>query len=166
MPGSASIGVPSGRGRQDMSRYISHYTLRIDAKGRVSIPASFRAVLTRDGFDGLCIHPALDHPALEAGGHALLGEIDTLLSTLPPGSPERDRIATALFGTTEILKVDPEGRIVLGESAKAHAGITDAVTFAGLGHKFQIWEPGRFGAHLQAARTAVRDLRRASDRPS
>ena len=67
---------------------------------------------------------------------------------------------TALFGTSEILKVDPEGRVILTESVKVHAGITDTVVFVGLGHKFQIWEPERFRAHLEEARAKVRDLKK------
>ena len=51
-----------------MDRFVSNFTLRLDAKGRVSIPASYRAVLARDGFDGLYCYPALDQPAVDAGG--------------------------------------------------------------------------------------------------
>jgi MraZ protein len=61
-----------------MDRFVSNFTNRVDAKGRVSIPASFRLVLGRDGFEGLYVHPALDMAALDAGGNALLGEIDGL----------------------------------------------------------------------------------------
>ena len=82
-----------------------------------------------------------------------------LVDTLPY-SDERDQLSTALFGTSEILKVDPEGRVILTESVKVHAGIDDAVTFVGLGHKFQIWEPERFRAHLEEARTKVRELKK------
>lgn len=142
-----------------MHRFVSNSTNRLDAKGRVSIPAPFRAVLARDGFEGLYVHPALDTPALDAGGNALLDEIDAFLSTLSPYSDERDQLSTALFGTSEILKVDTEGRVILTESVKTHAGITDAVTFVGLGHKFQLWEPERFRAHLEAARAKVRDMK-------
>ena len=142
-----------------MDRFVSNFSSRIDAKGRVSIPAPFRAVLTRDGFEGLYVHPALDAPALDAGGNALLSEIEALLSTLPPYSEERDRLSTALFGTSEILKVDPEGRVILTESVKAHAGIADAVAFVGLGRKFQMWEPEAFRAYLAEARAKVRALR-------
>jgi MraZ protein len=142
-----------------MDRFVSNVTTRLDAKGRISIPAPFRAVLARDGFEGLYIHPALDCPALDAGGNTLLKEIDLLLSTLSPYSDEQDRLATALFGTSEVLKLDSEGRVTLSESAKTHAGITDGVTFVGLGRKFQIWEPERFRAHLDAARRTVRAFR-------
>lgn len=143
-----------------MNRFVSNFTNRLDAKGRVSIPAPFRAVLVRDGFEGLYVHPALDAPALDAGGNTLLGEIDALLSRLPAYSDERDQLSTALFGVSEILKVDPEGRVGLTESVKSHAGFGDQVTFVGLGHKFQLWHPDRFGAHLEAARERVRELKR------
>jgi MraZ protein len=147
-----------------MDRFVSNFFGRLDAKGRVSIPATFRAVLARDGFEGLYLHPALDGPALDAGGHALLAEIETFLSTFPPYSEERDRLATALYGTSEILRLDPEGRAILGEGAKAHAGIADAVAFVGLGRKFQIWEPQAFRAHLSDAQAKVRELKRAPAR--
>ena len=70
-----------------MDRFVSHYTLRLDAKGRVSIPAPFRAVLARDGYEGIYCYPALGRPALDAGGHALLAEIETLIgkSAWPSG---------------------------------------------------------------------------------
>jgi MraZ protein len=148
-----------------MDRFVSHFTNRLDAKGRVSIPASFRAVLARDGFEGLYVHPALDSPALDAGGNRLLQEIDAFLSGLSPYSDERDQLSTALFGTSEILKVDPEGRMTLTDSVKSHAEITDCVTFVGLGHKFQIWEPERFRTHLEEARAKVRDLKRSLGTP-
>ena len=67
------------------------YTLRLDAKGRVSIPAPFRAVLARDGFEGLYCYPALDRPALDAGGNALLTEIEALIARFPPYSEEREQ---------------------------------------------------------------------------
>jgi MraZ protein len=139
-----------------MDRFVSHTMLRLDAKGRVSVPASFRAVLARDGFDGLYCYPALDRPALDAGGNALLAEIEALITGFLPFSDQREQFSLALYGTSETLKIDGEGRVVLTEALKTHAGITDAVTFAGLGHKFRIWEPGRFRAELAEATYKVR----------
>jgi MraZ protein len=139
-----------------MDRFVSHYMLRLDAKGRVSVPAAFRAVLARDGFDGLYCHPALDRPALDAGGNALLTEIEALIAAFPPYSEERERFALSLCGTSETLKIDGEGRVGLTDTLKAHAGITDTATFVGLGHKFRIWEPSRFRAELAEATEKVR----------
>jgi MraZ protein len=139
-----------------MDRFVSHHVLRLDAKGRVSVPAAFRAVLAGDGFDGLYCHPALDRPAVDAGGNALLAEIEALITGFSPYSEEREQFSLALFGTSETLKIDGEGRVVLTEAHKAHAGIKDAVIFVGLGHKFRIWEPDRFRAELAEATDKVR----------
>src|SRR5712691_797668 len=146
--------------RGDMDLFVSNYTLRLDAKGRVSIPAAYRAVLGRDGFEGLYCYPALDRPAVDAGGNALLAEIDQLISRFPPYSDEREDLSTALDGTSETLKIDGEGRVILSDPLKAHAGIAEAVAFVGLGHKFQIWEPERFRAQLAEATGKVRALKK------
>ena len=132
-----------------MDLFVSHYSLRLDAKGRVSIPAPFRAVLARDGFEGLYCYPTLDRPALDAGGNALLKEIEALVARFPPYSEEREQFSAALYGTSEVVKIDGEGRAILTEPLKGHAGIKDEIAFVGLGHKFQIWEPGRFRARTR-----------------
>jgi len=154
------VAVRVGSRGESVDRFVSQFTNRLDAKGRVSIPASFRAVLARDGFDGLFVHPSLDAQAVDCGGHALLREIDQLLLRHAPYSEERDVLATALFGASEILKLDSEGRVILPEPIKAYAGITSEVSFVGQGDKFQVWEPGRLQAHFEEARNRVRDIRR------
>ena len=142
-----------------MDRFVSHYLLRLDAKGRVSIPASFRAVLAQDGSDGLFCCPALDRPAIDMGGTALLTEIEQLIASFPPYSDEREQFSTALYGSSETLTIDAEGRVKLTEALKDHAGIMEAVSFVGLGHKFQIWAPDRFSAQLSEATGKMRALK-------
>jgi MraZ protein len=143
-----------------MDRFFSHYILRLDAKGRVSVPAAFRAVLAREGGEGLFCFPALDRPAVEAGGLALMAEIESLIGRFPPFSEEREQFATALYGSGEMMKIDPEGRISLSDHLKDHAGIIDAAAFVGIGHKFQIWAPDRFSARLSEATGKMRSLRK------
>jgi len=142
-----------------MDRFVSNVTLRLDSKGRVSIPAAMRSVLVRDGFEGLYCYPALDRPAIDAGGNALMSEIEALIARYAPFSEQRERFAMALYGTSETLKIDGEGRVTLSETLKRHAGIADSVTFVGLGHKFQIWESGRFQSELAEATQKVRELK-------
>jgi MraZ protein len=143
-----------------VDRFVSHYVLSLDAKGRVSIPAPFRAVLARDGFEGLYCYRTLDRPALDAGGNALLADIESLIALFPPYSDQREQFSAALYGTSELLKIDGEGRVVLTDALKSHAGISNAAAFAGLGHKFQIWEPERFRAELAEATEKVRALKK------
>jgi len=81
------------------------------------------------------------------------------MAPLSPYSEERDAYAATLYGESEVPKLDGEGRVILTETMKRHTGITTEVTFVGQGHKFQIWEPSRFRAHLEEARRRVREHR-------
>lgn len=148
-----------------MDRFVSTFTNKVDAKGRVSIPAAFRAVLERDGYKsggsaGIYCYPSLDAPALDAGGERLAQKIDGLLAGLQDYSDERDELSVALYGDVQVLSLDADGRIVLPEALRAHAGIDGQVTFVGLGDKFQMWEPGRFAERRERARSKVQDLRK------
>ena len=129
------------------------------------MPASFRAVLERDGYTqgstgGIYCYPSLDAPALDAGGQSLARKIDGLLDGLPDYSDERDELSVALYGDVQILAIDQDGRIVLPEGLRAHAGLSGHVTFVGLGAKFQMWEPARFEERRTRAREKVQDHRR------
>ena len=143
-----------------MDRFVSTFTNKIDAKGRVSIPAPFRVVLERDRYGGGALpgvycYPSLDAPALDAGGERLAQKIDGLLSGLPDYSNERDELSVALYGDVQILSLDQDGRIVLSEKLRAHAGLGAEITFVGLGEKFQMWEPTRFDDRRLRAREKV-----------
>jgi MraZ protein len=142
-----------------VDRFLSHYANRFDAKGRISVPAPFRAVLAKEDFEGVFAHPSLDSPALDCGGNIFLDEIHGLLDSMPPYSRDREDLATALLGTGEILRFDSEGRIMLGERMRSSIGLRDEAMFVGQGRKFQIWEPNRFAAHLEEAKARVRRLR-------
>ena len=153
-----------------MDRFVSTFTNKIDAKGRVSIPAPFRAVLERDGYaGGIYCYPSLDAPALDAGGERLAKKIDGLLSGLPDYSDERDELSVALYGDVQVLSIDGDGRIVLPQHLRGHAGLTTEITFVGLGDKFQMWEPARFADRRERAREKVHHTRKlfgAGDRHS
>jgi MraZ protein len=82
---------------------------------------------------------------------------------MPPYSQARDAFATALLGMSEVLRLDAEGRVFFEGRLKTALGLGDEAVFVGQGHKFQIWEPTRFQAHLEQARARVRRLRAERD---
>ncbi len=127
-----------------MAGFVSHFTNRLDAKGRVSIPASFRAVLARDGFEGLYCIKSSHCDAVDAGGNDLLAQIEKRSEAFAKLSPDHDALAVALFGSSENPKIDGDGRMTISDMIREHTGITDQVTFVGLKYKFQIWEPEKF----------------------
>ncbi|MEL6747909.1 MAG: division/cell wall cluster transcriptional repressor MraZ [Pseudomonadota bacterium] len=140
-----------------MDRFVSTFTNKVDAKGRVSVPAGYREILARDGYQGgIYCYPALDAPALDGGGERLARKIDQLLDGLDDYSDERDELSVALYGDVQVLKIDGDGRIILPEELRAHAGIERQVAFVGMGQKFQMWEPVAFEEQRKRAREKVR----------
>ncbi|MEM8972638.1 MAG: division/cell wall cluster transcriptional repressor MraZ [Pseudomonadota bacterium] len=148
-----------------MDRFVSTFENKIDAKGRISVPAPFRAILERDGYKesaalGIYCYPSIDAPALDAGGERLAQKIDRLLGGLADYSDERDELSLALYGDVKVLAVDGDGRIVLPPDLREHAGLDTKATFVGMGDKFQIWAPERFEERRAEARAKVQDHRR------
>lgn len=140
-----------------MDRFVSTFTNKIDAKGRVSVPAAFRDVLKRDGYaGGVYCYPSLDAESLDGGGERLAKKIDDLVATYPEYSVERDELSVALYGDVQILAIDGDGRMVLPENLRRHIGVKNQITFVGLGDKFQMWEPARFNEHRERARKKIR----------
>ena len=142
-----------------MNLFLSKFKNKIDVKGRVSIPASFRNILLKDVSQKMFCYPSLDAQAIDAGGQSLSNEIYALMDNLDPYSDERDYLSTALFGLSEELKIDNDGRVILSDALIDHAQIKDEVTFVGLGEKFQIWEPLKFESYLQQAQKKVKEQR-------
>jgi len=142
-----------------MDRFLSQFRNRIDAKGRLSLPAPYRAILSQPGFEGVFLHPSLDDPALDGGGQGLVDEIQAMLDAMPLYSREREDLATALLSTGEVLRLDSEGRVSLPERLRVAAQLADEALFAGQGRKFQIWAPDRFAARLDEARARARATR-------
>ena len=90
-----------------MDEFVSTFTNRLDAKGRVSIPAPFRAVLAVDGFDGLYCCPTLDRSAVDAGGNRFREAIRSSLANFEPFSEDHELLSTTLIGESEILIETP-----------------------------------------------------------
>ncbi len=147
-----------------MQGFVSNYTKKVDAKGRVSVPAAFRAALARDGFEGLYCYPSLDMKAVDAGGNGLLGQIERRLALFESFTEEHDFLSTAFYGMSELINIDGDGRIVLTPTIRDCAGIDNQVTFVGQGYKFQIWEPGKFAEHSAEARNRALAMRRSMGR--
>ena len=141
-----------------MDRFLSNTINKVDKKGRVSIPASFRPVLCGQG--RLFTLMSVDQPTVEAGGVELIEKGEAQLALMDPFSTEYELYSFFLHGDSDHLNIDGEGRIVLSDNIRDHTGIKDQVAFAGRGHFFQIWEPENFLAYREEARAKVAELRK------
>ncbi len=133
---------------------------KVDKKGRVSVPAPFRATLSGQGFAGAVVFPSFTADCIEGCGASFLEELAAGMDvSAAVFSEEEDDLATLIFAQARQLAFDPEGRIILPDDFMAHAGIGDSAAFVGKGRKFQIWEPERLKAHTADLMRKARDKR-------
>jgi MraZ protein len=138
-----------------MAVFLSHFLNRVDKKGRVSVPASFRAVLGVDA-PGIVVFRSLHHDALDACSVEHLELLSNSLEKLDLAPDIYELIETTIFGGSVHLPFDSEGRVVLPEKLAGSIGIAEQIVFVGRRKTFQLWEPSRFAAHEAAARSAAR----------
>lgn len=127
-----------------MDRFLSHATNRIDAKGRVSVPAPFRAVLVSRGIRELYGFQDFVFPAFSCGGVELLERYERQLAGMDPFSPEANRMSLLVHGGGVFMKLDSEGRLMVTDFIRSFTGITDEVTFVGRADHFQLWQTQAF----------------------
>lgn len=143
-----------------MESFRGRFTNKIDAKGRVSVPAKFRAVTVAQGFNGIiCFPPLSEGRFIEGCGPAFSNQIDQMLARLDPFSPERDMLASVLLGESAELMFDADGRVILPETLREMAGIADEATFVGAGERFQIWAPKAYEVFAVEAKKQVPGFR-------
>jgi MraZ protein len=116
------------------------FTNKVDRKGRVSVPAPFRAAIGTGGYQGIVAMRSFRDgvAAIEGFAHEAMSRLAQSLTE--PFDPARD-VAGALFMEAVEVPFDGEGRIVLPEALRAYARIEDQAMFLGRGPYFHIWEP-------------------------
>ena len=132
--------------------FLSSYENKIDKKGRVSVPATFRSHLSSMGYNGFISYPSFNHSALEACSQDRIEKLSNTIDSLNPFEDKRDFLATSILSETENLQFDTEGRVSLSGKLLIHAKIKNNVLFVGLGKPFQIWEPKNFEKFIVVAR--------------
>ncbi len=135
--------------------FLSTFINKIDSKGRVSVPASFRSALTNQAFSGFIAYRAIKFPALEASSIEHLEDLTARIAALPELSDDRDALSSIMSDSHQ-LAFDSEGRIILPHFLAEYVGIAGSVAFVGLGRTFQIWEPERFKTHQEEMRERIR----------
>ena len=143
--------------------FLSRFDNKVDKKGRVSVPAAWRALLAKQAFNGIVVFPSPNSDAIDGCGMDRMEQLSASIDTLNPFSEQRDAFARAIMSASYPLQFDSDGRVMLPEPLLRHAGIVDLATFAGLGPTFQIWQPEKFAAKQAAdferARSEAAELR-------
>lgn len=146
-------------------RFRGESTQKVDNKGRVSIPASFRRVLAAGDPDWSDGHPANlvivygDHRRsyLECYTIEAIEEVDDKIAAMPRGSAARRYLEKMFNGMSLETSVDTTGRLVLPKKLRDKIGLDNdsEAYFIGSGDTFQIWKAETFGAEEMASEDAL-----------
>ena len=132
--------------------FLSTYENKLDKKGRVSVPASFRSYLSSLGYNGVVCYPSFNNQSIEACSQNRIEKLSNTIDSLNPFEEKRDFFATSILSESISLQFDSEGRISLSSKLLKHAKIKNNMLFVGQGKTFQIWEPSIFEKFKAQAR--------------
>ena len=132
--------------------FLSTYENKLDRKGRVSVPASYRSHLSNIGYNGVICYPSFNNQCIEAWPQDRIEKISTAIDSLNPFEEKKDYFATSILSESINLQFDSEGRISLIPKLLKHAKIKNSMLFVGQGKTFQIWEPTIFEKFRVTAR--------------
>ena len=137
-------------------RFRGESVHKVDQKGRVSIPATFRRTLEEgdpDWAEGLAPNLVLIYgmpsgPCIE--GYTIEGAaaLDAKVARLPTFSKQRRALERLLNTQSIYAQVDENGRIVLPQRLREQFGLEAEAYFAGMGERFQIWSPDAYRADM------------------
>ena len=134
-----------------MLGFFSTYTNKIDSKGRISVPASFRQTLSLDAaivnFNGFIAFPSFRQAAIECWTPSRMHEMMDQVGSLDVFSESQENFQSAIFAESREIPIDNDGRIILPDYLKEHAGIKDQAVFVGCGRTFQIWTSENYDKH-------------------
>lgn len=135
--------------------FMDTITNKVDAKGRVSLPSDYRAIVKELSTEIVC-YRSLSAPCIEG---CLEDSLDKLATEIENStdffSETQDNLTNLIFGDAKRFPFDSTGRIVLTEKLLQHAEITDSAVFVGKGRKFQIWNPENWAKEEARIRAEV-----------
>ncbi|PCD77558.1 division/cell wall cluster transcriptional repressor MraZ [Pseudothioclava arenosa] len=148
-------------------RFRGSETFKVDAKGRVSIPASFRRVIEAGDPDWapgerpqiVIVYGGPERNFLQVYTMEAIYEIDERIDMMQHGSPERAEIEELMYGQSHQTDIDGDGRLVLPQKLREKIGLANEAFFVSAGTSFKIWTPEAYAAdqaELFAERSAAR----------
>ena len=141
--------------------FLDTITNKVDAKGRVSLPADYRTIVKELSTEIVC-YRSLTSPYIEGCTEDLLEKLATdIENSTDFFSETQDDLTNLIFGDAKRFTFDSTGRIMLTEKLLKHAEITDVSVFVGKGRKFQIWSEKNWEKEEKRIREKIR-----ANRPS
>ena len=109
--------------------FISIFENKLDKKGRVSVPASYRSHLSNLGYNSIVCFPSFNNQSIEAWPQDRIEKISNAIDSLNPFEEKKDYFSTSILSESISLQFDSEGRILLTQKLLKHAKIKNSMLF-------------------------------------
>lgn len=135
-------------------RFRGEFHQKVDTKGRVSIPATFRRVVEKadpDWSDGkrpnlIIVYGLTSQSSLDCYTVEAIDDIDDRIDQMQPGSPQRKMLERIYHGHSLETQIDEDGRIVLPARLRDKIALDTEAFFIASGDHFEIWKPDTYEA--------------------
>ena len=123
-----------------MMRFLGNIESKIDAKGRVFLPASFRKILQTAGEQVLVLRKDFHQSCLVVYPlSAWNRRTDTLLSQVNEFDDESQMVFRMYVSEAEETALDSNGRLLIPRRYLQMVGIDQTVRFIGMNDTIEIW---------------------------
>lgn len=125
-------------------RFLGNIEAKLDAKGRVFLPAIFRKVLQTSCEESLILRKDIFQPCLVLYPESVWNEqMDVLRSRLSRWNGRHQQIFRQFVSDVEIISLDGNGRILIPKRYQQMTGIMQKIKFIGMGDTIEIWSEAR-----------------------
>ncbi len=126
--------------------FIGEYNHNLDDKGRLAIPAKFRAILKK----GAVVTKGLDN-CLFLYSKEQFEKIAQKFAALPISQAKARAFSRHMLAGAMDVDFDNQGRITLPEYLRQFSSLKKGVIIAGLYNHLEIWDEGAWRRYKQAA---------------
>ena len=129
-----------------MTFFTSQYECKIDAKGRLVLPAKIKSILPESSGNELVIRVGFE-PCLILYPMVEYKKLYSKIVGLNEFNPEYRRIQRQFFSGSSIVELDSAGRFLIPKSMQEFAGLEKDAIVVGMGNKVEIWSPEQYKKH-------------------
>ena len=104
-----------------MSLFLSSYENRLDTKGRISVPASFRASVANEEFAGVVLFRSFTNNCIEGFSMSRMEQMAAATDKAGVFDNTMDDLSAMLFADARPLAFDVTGRIIIPNDLLEHA---------------------------------------------
>ena len=139
-----------------MALFLGTVLNKIDAKGRVSVPADFRAACGAEAFAGVVLFNSFTGTCIEGCTMSRMEKLSDAADGMDLFGEAAESLNSLIFSDARQLLFDVTGRIVVPADLIKAAGIGGEALFVGRGKTFQIWAPAAFAEAQKQERSKAK----------